>query len=158
MAMSMATSAKLADLLPECDGWIDDIAMVSGKCLSLVLYLCSESPDYDRKPPENPKPTRTRRRGLKTFPASSPTTIRIGAKIGATIRSNARATAQSGVGQTKRPVMPHIRRAHWHTYWTGSDTNKRPVLRWLHPIMVGAANIDAIPTTIRPITGHRRKT
>jgi hypothetical protein len=37
-------------------------------------------------------------------------------------------------------VRSHIRRAHWHGYWTGpkKEPEKRKFkLLWLHPILVG---------------------
>jgi len=43
----------------------------------------------------------------------------------------------AGHADTGRTVSPHIRRAHWHTYWTGKGRTV-PVLRWLHPILVGS--------------------
>ncbi len=36
--------------------------------------------------------------------------------------------------------MPHLRKAHWHHYWTGpkSDPDQRKlVVRWIHPVFVG---------------------
>lgn len=50
-------------------------------------------------------------------------------------------------------VAPHLRRAHWHSYWTGprSDPDARElVLRWVAPTLV-AAQDAAVPTTVRSV-------
>ncbi len=121
--------------------------------LSLVLYLCSDQPDTDRRPPDNPSPVKTRR-GWKLFPASNPTEIRVGANIGAKIRSAAKdqsAPKATDQGGRKKPV-PHVRRAHWHTYWTGPrDGNRVPVLRWIPPTLVAAESHDDVAATIRRV-------
>ncbi|EMO24671.1 hypothetical protein LEP1GSC170_1243 [Leptospira interrogans serovar Bataviae str. HAI135] len=31
---------------------------------------------------------------------------------------------------------PHIRRAHWHHFWAGSNEERKLILRWLPPIPV----------------------
>jgi hypothetical protein len=48
-------------------------------------------------------------------------------------------------------VAPHVRRAHWHVYWTGPRDGERVAkVRWLSPILVG---FDGIPeaATVRPV-------
>ena len=64
---------------------------------------------------------------------------------------------QGGHGQgtpTGRTVRPHLRRAHWHLYWTGEGSRHDParaipVLRWLPPIPV---KLDEAPEPIvRPV-------
>ena len=47
----------------------------------------------------------------------------------------------SGTGSTKRP---HVRRAHWHHYWTGAGRTTREV-RWLEPMFIlGDSAQDAV--------------
>jgi hypothetical protein len=39
----------------------------------------------------------------------------------------------------------HIRRAHWHGYWTGSSEQKRFKYNWLSPIVVrGRENVEQV--------------
>ena len=47
----------------------------------------------------------------------------------------------SGTGSSKRP---HVRRAHWHHYWTGAGRTTREV-RWLEPMFIlGDSAQDAV--------------
>lgn len=117
--------------------------------LKLALYLCSDEPDLTRA-----RPTTKRRR-----PACSPvrdcTLWPIGIRIGAALRAHASA-ANSSVTDSGRSIRPHVRRAHWHCYWTGSRTDEegnhrqgeRLALRWIAPILIGGEPHDA---TVRPV-------
>lgn len=120
--------------------------------LSLVLYLCSDQPDFgdaDRRP-EHPKARKTNK-GMKLQAAEAPTTWNVGVRIGAALRK-ARANSPSNLIATDSHASPraHVRRAHWHTYWTGpKDTEQKPKLKWLSPILVGAE--DELVATIHPV-------
>lgn len=73
----------------------------------------------------------------------------IGFRYGETIRAYKREYASSTtqtremsthtgdkVGNRKKPVV-HIRRAHWHLYWTGPG-RKVPIVKWLSPCIAGS--------------------
>ena len=66
-----------------------------------------------------------------TFSALSDTIVK-GERTGAQLRQ-ANETDPSG-----RAVKPHLRRAHWHSYWRGPKTGERQFrYKWLSPIIVG---------------------
>ncbi|MFM2415427.1 MAG: hypothetical protein RL385_150 [Pseudomonadota bacterium] len=47
------------------------------------------------------------------------------------------------------PRAPHLRRAHWHRFWTGPRDGERAIrLRWLSPILVGADSVPEHATVI----------
>ena len=98
--------------------------------ISLILYLCSEAPDFgEQSPPANPIPKRTKQ-GWRLFAPDRVTIFEVGARLGAALRN-----ASSREHPHASP-SPHIRRAHWHTYLVGPGRTER-VLRWLPPIPVG---------------------
>lgn len=115
--------------------------------VSLLLYLCSEAAEVAGAwPPERPQAQRTKR-GVRIFPPTAPKAWSVGERIGAQLRA---ATAPQGEpgegapqGQRSAP-RAHLRRAHWHTYYTGARGSGTPVLRWVAPVMVGGAGV--IPT------------
>ncbi|MCL6568684.1 MAG: hypothetical protein K6T35_07350, partial [Meiothermus silvanus] len=50
-------------------------------------------------------------------------------------------------GDGSRSITPHVRRAHWHLYWTGEGSRKdpskaRPRVRWIEPTLVGAERME----------------
>jgi hypothetical protein len=118
--------------------------------VSILLYLCSEQPDIidhagKRRKPGPPPPVSTAT-GPKFFPPANPTQWDVGYKVGAVLRSHREAESIRGEGTHASP-RPHVRRAHWHSYWTGprDDPKKQAiVLKWIHPLLVGGDKI--IPT------------
>lgn len=115
--------------------------------LSLLLYLCADQPEVDdeREPghsPYNPQPKRVKR-GWRLFPPPRPTVWRVGDAIGAQLRQavqNAHAEREEG---EQRTVRTHIRRGHWHGYWTGPRDPERAdargfIYHWLPPMVIGA--------------------
>ena len=53
-------------------------------------------------------------------------------------------------------MRPHVRRAHWHHFWTGStrDQSRRELkLKWLHPILVNVEDPEDLIPTIRNVEG-----
>jgi hypothetical protein len=118
---------------------------------SLTLYLCSVAADVrdsrgTDKRPTRPQPVKTKQ-GTRLFGASQPTTWEVGYRLGSALRL----AAQTQVAE--RPPAPgegvqrraHIRRAHWHLYWTGRG-RLVPKVHWLHPILVAAERGAVVPT------------
>ena len=103
--------------------------------VSLVLYLCSDEPDFGpQKKPERAKPRKTKK-GWRLFPPPGPTIWTVGELIGKTIRQ---AQDQAYEGHDKRKVRPHLRRGHWHGYWTGPRTGEQRFrYHWIPPMLVG---------------------
>ena len=63
----------------------------------------------------------------------------VGYRIGATIRKSLNSrekivyVGEHGKGS---PKSPHIRRSHFHSYWTGSGDNKELIVKWVNTIFV----------------------
>lgn len=114
--------------------------------LNLLVYLCSEEPDFERS---QPIPRKRGRGAVKS--ASYPDRIEVGTRIGSAIRKSRQQRYlydDSEHGST-RHNRPHVRRAHWHLYWTGSG-RAIPKVKWVSAIFVNAS--DGEPTTtIRPV-------
>jgi hypothetical protein len=134
--------------------------------VSLCLYLCSEEPDIagmlpkmpDR--PTHPVPVRIKG-GEKTFAADSPRIWGTGWRLGAAFRKARderapgaeRKDVSESAGERHGPA-PHIRRAHWHTFWTGPRSGPRkPAVKWIPPIPVafGGSGPETGPAVIRRV-------
>ena len=134
--------------LREDADFVDDIA----RCLSLVLYLCSDEPDTPA-PRARPLPRRDKR-GTVIVEAVQPKVWDVGMRFGRQYRAWQGSQASSGEGNGHGgSVRPHVRRAHWHGYWYGKrdEAEKRTFrLRWLSPILVGDSHGD-LPAVIHPV-------
>jgi hypothetical protein len=152
--------------LPAQTDSADSIAQALQPMLSLLLYLCSESPELSRRgepgAPANPQPVHTRRSGWRVFPVDAPREWGVGVRIGAALRA---AYAREQTGGNAAPaghhVRPHVRRAHWHTILSGPrlradgsaipSSERQAALRWLPPIPVNVDDIDMLAATIHPV-------
>ncbi len=79
----------------------------------------------------------------------------VGERIGASIRKYHNEQAQQSKGEaigTHASPRPHMRRAHWHHFWTGPKTGERKlILRWLPPIPVGVDENQEGPVVIHRV-------
>ncbi len=119
-----------------------DAADIFGKYFSLVLYLCSTGRDIiqtsrKRKISKNPKKKKRR----------LPVEYRVGSAIGGAIR-RARESHARGTGDgTKK--SPHIRRAHYHTFWYGKKGQQKPIVKYIAPIPVNIGDEPVMPIVRR---------
>jgi hypothetical protein len=124
--------------------------------VSLVLYICSVNSDIGtgERRPEKPKPKKTRK-GIRLFSPQQATVWDVGIRMGAALRKAREAAGErelrEGISDMQRTSpKSHVRRAHWHGYWTGPrEGQQKFVLKWLSPILVGSG--DDLPVTIRPV-------
>lgn len=133
----------------------DDLVALKG-LVSLVLYLCSENPDIEGRPAKA-MPIKTRRNGSRSFPPNAPSVWEVGLRIGAAIRAALASWDGANEGGSHATPRPHLRRAHWHTYWTGktaSPQDRKMVVKWLLPILVGT-NPGESPAVVHPVPDYR---
>ena len=129
--------------------------------VSLVLYLCSENAEvFDirggKHPLQRPKPKKTKL-GLRLYAPDHPTQWNVAYRLGAALRREwaVQEPGDSSEGTHAKP-RPHIRRAHWHSYWVGKvhqPETRRVIVKWLPPIAVNVQDVDELPTTVREV-GH----
>jgi hypothetical protein len=125
------------------------LAAVLAPIISVTLYLCSVNADISGRvgafPPERPPLTRTKH-GPRLFPPSQPQVWDVGFRMGAALRAGTHVrTSTDPLGNRSHHAPPrvHIRRSHWHLFWTGKGRTV-PLVRWLHPILVGGNTEDLI--------------
>lgn len=124
----------------------------------LLLYLVSDKADIS---PEGDSTelrgqiTSNEKRGLRNFQAPKIRQWDVGFRIGADIRAfEARSTdsaEQTGAGTSMRP---HVRRAHWHSFWTGPRDQpqlRTKRVRWLPPTPVNVNNSDDLVPTMHKV-------
>ena len=122
---------------------LNDMARQAKPIVSLLLYLCSDEPDIEGHVPgvsqQRPAAKKTKK-GWRLFPPDKPKIWDAGKETSEILR-------QATTGQPRpdghASPRPHIRRAHWHGFWTGprnqtpDGPERRFSYRWLPPIVVG---------------------
>lgn len=111
--------------------------------LQIVLYLCAENSEIKKNPEQD------------TFMRRSSIIVRdryaeirkwdVGVRIGTAVRRYKQAGLTYGKGNAQQSASakssprPHLRRGHWHNYWTGpKDGDRKLVLKWTAPTFVGS--------------------
>lgn len=115
--------------------------------LAALLYICSDKPEIenDRVPgiyPSFAKAKKTKK-GWQWFPAD-PKIWNVGHNTGEQIRKTQIDYNSELIKDNfqSKSVKPHIRRAHWHGYWTGSrkenatEEERHFIYHWLPPIFI----------------------
>lgn len=123
---------------------------VAQQCISLLLYICSQPQDITGEAIK-PQRFKTRRHGFRSFEPNSPHIREVGGKMGSALRAARAAEATEGGSGA---VSPHIRRAHWHSFWKGPrDGERKLTAKWLPPIQVKMDGFDPddLPTVIHPV-------
>jgi len=121
---------------------VREYGAVLAQALSLALYLCQEAPDLGGLSPRPPAPLVKVKGGEKrVFPPDSPLVLPTGWRWGKALRLARERREKLPFAPTGKRVVPHVRRAHWHLYWTGEGSRKdpakaRPVLRWVPAVLV----------------------
>ncbi len=140
----------------EMMGGVGEQRSILPSLLSLTLYICSQnaeirSPLGNQDFPSRPKPAKTKQ-GERFFEATRIRQWECGWRSGAALRRALSETrAEGGSGSGYNSPRPHIRRAHYHHFWTGPANNRALVLKWVHPVLVNARAEEELPTVFHPI-------
>ncbi|MGH8769053.1 MAG: hypothetical protein ACREVT_12860 [Burkholderiales bacterium] len=139
------------------EGFTERNAASLAPLVSVLLYLCSASSELRDASgtlhrPQRPQFKRTRK-GRRLFAPDKPTTWEAGYRLGAALR-RAYAQERTEPGDTHASPRPHIRRAHWHAFWTGpkaEPAQRKLDVRWLPPIPVAVQDLDELVPVVRPV-------
>ena len=123
------------------------------RALQLVLYILAENAEIT----EDPKQATITRRGRVV--RDQYREIRkwnVGFRTGAALRAHEANEERSKNASTngRMSPRPHLRRGHWHHFWTGQKATpeeRKLILRWVSPIAVGTPEEDS------PVTFHKAK-
>ena len=125
------------------------------RLVSVLLYLCAGDAEVPSAAERPPRVVRGKKRALLPIPKHGATVHDCGLRMGAALDlARARRDDERDRGGASGTVMPHIRRAHWHTFWTGPRDGERVArVRWMPPIGV---NLDSVPefAVVRPVGGE----
>lgn len=144
------------------DGDIRELAQGVAPLVSLILYLCSQAAEIrlaggGNRTPSRPQPVKTKK-GFRYFAPDRPAPWDVGYRLGAALR-RAMSThePETGPAGSHASPRPHIRRAHWHSYWVGKRDqleSRSAVLKWLPPIPVNVNDPDVLTPVVRDVAAE----
>lgn len=123
--------------------------------MQAILYLGSYKPDIAKQPAV--KETCCKNKEKVEKDVMKKTEFRkwdVGVRYGNAIRIGKKEMRrvmkrqESAAVSQRAPVRPHVRAAHWHTYWTGKGRTDRTV-KWIPPVFV--CGHSELPITVHNV-------
>lgn len=146
--------------LPELIG-SDAVKSMIRPLLSVALYLCSTTAEIaGHGPRHRPRATRTKA-GDRMFAPDKPRFWEVAYRLGAAIRHAKERERSIPQGGTHASPRAHVRRAHWHSFWTGpkakpdlpQPSDRKLILHWLPPIPVNIEEGAGVVPTVHEVEG-----
>ena len=107
--------------------------------MQVVLYILAQNAEIA---PDEEQVTVTKRGKTIKDKYSEIRKWDVGERIGAAIRQQKmKVSEDDSENTTHNSPRPHMRRGHWHHFWTGPKNepeNRLLVLRWLSPMVIAA--------------------
>lgn len=156
--------AYVADVLAHSP--MDRQRIEIGRALQLVIYLLAVNADVQENPAQRQVYRQPRDSSSIKDKASELRKWDVGVRVGQSIRayhvSHAsgveKSTSKSGTHASPRP---HMRKGHWHHYWTGKKadpTDRKLILKWTAPMLIGGnASNEELPTVIHQVKGDKNQ-
>lgn len=122
--------------------------------LELVLYICAQNTDVTASPKQatyHPKKGKIEDRYAEVR------TWDVGVRLAPKIRLAREAERKGTSGEHKSHASPraHMRRGHWHHYWTGpKDGERNLILKWTAPMLIGGVDENS-PAVIHHIENEK---
>lgn len=150
----------LSKLLGEFSAqYLDHIRDDAIQLVQLVLYICAENAEIE----ENEAQAKIyRKSGTIIDKYREIRKYDVGVKTGVILRRNEKSRNYIPVTESDKSnpawqVRSHLRRAHWHHFWTGSGENKKLILRWVNSVIVNPQLGEEAPVTIIKINEKEKK-
>ncbi len=127
--------------------------------VSLTLYLCSTNAEIATRGGYHPPPLRRdKNEPTRILAAETPIIWDVAYRIGAALRAaNEEQKRKKMLGGHHAGPRPHIRRPHWHSFWTGEkakrlgqQTKRELILKWIPVTRVNfKEGVEPVPTVHR---------
>lgn len=127
--------------------------------IQMILFVLSQNVDIAENKENKEARKKYTRSGANEIPKVLDAGYRVGAEIRRIKEINVYNDEEEGIKETHEQNLdilpsaagskktPHIRRAHWHHFWIGSEKagTRKLVIRWLPPIAIGSRPEDLAP-------------
>ena len=140
------------------EGVVERLSSDVSPLVSLVLYLCSQAAEIKetgagkRVPDSSQAPED--QEGHADLRPGSPEPLGGRISPGGCLRQALSEHEPAEPTGTHASPRPHIRRAHWHSFWVGKKDQpdaRSVTLKWLPPIPVNVQGVDDLTTTVRDV-------
>lgn len=173
LADGKSISECLAALLKKCyqtenvEGKVQERIQIIEKMLQLVLYICAVNADI--QPASEGTKTVSRKMKQVRDQYGEINKWDVGVRVVKELQQSRkkqsgdisnnqekREKEEAHKAFRRRPV-PHVRRGHWHTYWTGRKDGSEArhlILKWIPFTYINVEKVDELPAIIHEIGQH----
>ena len=121
------------------------------KALNLVIYLASDKPEVE----PNPEQKTITKRNPDSKIKNNYRELRkwnVGYRFGVAFRKHKTTQLDNNtsitVNASYSKKAPHVRKGHWHSFWTGSENNKSLKIKWLSPMVINSEDENIVTAVI----------
>lgn len=152
-----------------CDYKPDDMTMkeavnefmpMVNTMVQMILYLCAENKDVieNKRIEFNKRDTNTKKKKKNKQYTQKKENVKewnVGSVVSREFRRSIYIPKDSEHGTgTGSKKSPHMRKAHWHHFWTGTGDNKRLVVKWISPMYINKNIKDEPSPTINNVRNN----
>lgn len=146
-AESTRVSKSLGDVIArrfEKEGErLEDLILLAAPLVQLVLYVCAQNKEVELDPNQEKIYRAPKEKRFIRDKYSEIRKYNCGEEIAQQIRRSYRQgqvnytyLKDAGASGSGTPKRPHVRRGHWHHYWTGKADDKKIILKWQPPTFI----------------------
>lgn len=136
----------------DLDDAASGMAMLTRVGLAILTYIASDNLDIEKRGVAAASKRKNRKHDSSVDEMGATTLYSIGYRVGAALTAHRPGSAVSSPSAgSSRTVVPHVRRAHLHTFRRGPGHSERFV-KWLPPIAVNAEHQRRATPTVHQVT------
>lgn len=142
---------------------LEDLMVLAAPLVQLVLYICAQNKEVELDPdqekiyraPKEKKHIKDKYSEIRMFNCGEEIAqqIRRSYRQGQVNYTYLKDAGDSGSGTPKRP---HVRRGHWHHYWTGKADDKKIILKWQPPTFIHGDEAESKDVDINKVEDDKQ--
>ena len=141
---------RLEELAQKGDEEVPETIDFLKKIFQVILYILAQNADIT---PDPEQATITKRGKTIKDKYSEIRKWDVGFRIGNELRKQ-KFVQSDYQGGTHNSPRPHIRRGHWHHFWTGpkkDESQRKLILKWLSPMAIAVGDNEDSPVVIHKV-------
>jgi len=143
--------------LPDFEDGVNKATLELSEKLQYIIYLSATNAEITPVTKGAVVRKTTTPKASTNAPKTKTEISNVGYRVGSAIRKAKESTTRTVYVYDKEtehkgtPKSPHLRRSHFHSFWTGSGDSKKLMVKWVNTIFVNSGKEDNITTTVHDV-------
>ena len=144
------TDDYVSNKIPEMEA--NKLSDFAQRAFQIVMYICAANADMSENAKQKACMRRPAKKSMEKDIAREIQKWDVGYRVGQVIRMHGNTDVPDESEKEQKHIKssrkrPHVRRGHFHHYWTGSKEDRKLILKWNAPTFIHA-EIGDLPATI----------